>query len=129
MDPLLEMLGWDRVSVCRTDKNGYHVQNVKQTNAPYMQDLFSVRDFSYSIRNFKNILLIPKPRTNFLKRSFGYSGAVLYRLPSEVRKPLTLTRFRKGINDCCYTPPSPPPPPPPRTHTNTLKCCFVRLSV
>ena len=64
---------------------------------PYMQDMFLVRDFRYSIRHSKNILHEPKPRTDYLKRSLGYTGAVLWNgLPSELHKPLTLTRFKKG---------------------------------
>lgn len=39
-------------------------------------------------------------RTNYLRRSVGYSGAVLLNeFPSQLRKPLTLTRFRKGLSD------------------------------
>ncbi len=46
-----------------------------------MQDLFFARD---------NILQVPKPRTNYLKRSYVYSGAILWNgLPSKPRKPLT----------------------------------------
>ena len=57
--------------------------------------------FYYNIRHSENILHVPKPiRTDYLKRSLGYSEAVLWKgLPSElhVRKPLTVTRFKKGI--------------------------------
>ena len=65
-----------------------------------MQDMFSIRDFYYNIRRSENILYVPKPRTDYLKRSLGYSGAVLWNgLPSELRKPLALKRCKKGIND------------------------------
>ena len=78
-DPPFEMLAWDRVQ-----KIMFKMLN--KLTPPYMDDMFSARDFSYSIRTSENILQIPKPRTNFLKRSFGYSGAVLWNgLPSELR--------------------------------------------
>ncbi len=65
-----------------------------------MQDLFPSSTFLYSIRNSENILQVLKQRTNYLKCSFGYSGAVLWNgLSSKLRKPLTLTSYRKGIND------------------------------
>ena len=61
-----------------------------------MQDLFFVRDFSYSIRNSENILQFPKPRTYYLMGSFGYSRADIWNgLASELRNPLTFKRFRK----------------------------------
>ena len=36
----------------------------------------AARDFSYSIRNSENILQIRKPRNNYPKLSFSYSGTV-----------------------------------------------------
>ena len=67
-----------------------------------MQDMFSVRDFYYNIQRSENILHVPNPRTDYLKRSLGHSETALWNgLPSELRKQLTLTRFstKKGIND------------------------------
>ena len=62
--------------------------------------MIPARQFSYNIRKPENILQAPKPRTDYLKQSFRYSGAVLRnRFPSELRKPLPLTSFRKGTND------------------------------
>ena len=76
------MLAWDRTSVSRTKQKAVIMfKTLNKLTFPDTQDLFSARDFSYSIRNSNNILLIPKTRTNFLKRSFGYSGAVLYGVP------------------------------------------------
>ena len=44
--------------------------------------------------------MYPDQELTILKWSLGYSGAVLWNgLPSELRKPLTLKRFKKGIND------------------------------
>ena len=63
---------------------------------PYMQDMFSARDFYYNIRRSENILHVLKSRSDYLKkRSLGYSGPVLYwnGVPSELRKPLTLRRL------------------------------------
>ena len=65
-----------------------------------MQDMFSIHDVYYNIRCSENILNVPKPRTDYLEVKSWYSGAVLWNgLPSELRKPLTLKRFKKGIND------------------------------
>ena len=63
----------------------------------------------YSLRNSDNKLALPNPRTDFLKRSFSYSGAHLWNsLPSDVRAIRSYTNFRNRIDhpDC-----------PPRTPT------------
>ena len=41
----------------------------------YLQDLFSERHTDYHLRDSFHKLNLPKPCTNYLKRSFGYSGA------------------------------------------------------
>ena len=42
----------------------------------------------------ENKLAIPLPRTNFYKKSFSYSGAILWNsLPSAVRQATFLTNF------------------------------------
>ena len=45
--------------------------------AVYLQDLFSERSSYYDLRNSSGKLTLPKPRTNYLKRSFSYRGAQL----------------------------------------------------
>ena len=63
--------------------------------------MFSVRDFYFNIRRSENILHLPKPRTGYLNRSLGYTGAVLWNeLSSELRKQLQ--GLKKGINDLYY---------------------------
>ena len=99
---LLDMLGQDRVSISRTKQKAVVMFiTLNKQMPPYMQDMFfSACDFYYNIWRSENILHVPKPRTDYRKRSLGYSGAVLWNgLPSDLRKPLTLTRFKKGIND------------------------------
>ena len=44
----------------------------------YLQRLFSQRDAEYNLRNLEGKLTLPKPNTNYLKRSFCYSGACLW---------------------------------------------------
>ena len=68
------------------------VKTLNKQMPPFIQDMFfvSVRDFYYNISRSENILNVPKP-------GFGYSEAVHWSwLPSELCKPLTLTRFKKG---------------------------------
>ena len=48
---------------------------------------FSVRGTGYNIGDSKMILNVPKPWTGYMKKSFCYSGAVLFNsLPQDIRK-------------------------------------------
>ena len=47
----------------------------------YLCNLFAPRTPNYYFRNAKKTLMLPKPRTDYLKRSFSYSGV----LPEEIR--------------------------------------------
>ena len=64
----------------------------------YLQEIFTSRVSSYELRDFENKLFVPKPRTDYLKRSFGYGGAVLWNiLPSELRSAQSLASFKRGL--------------------------------
>ena len=44
-------------------------------------------------------LNVPRPRTDYLKKSFCYSGAVLFNsLPQDIRTCQSLPQFKKAIN-------------------------------
>ena len=44
----------------------------------YLHELFSERHTDYHLVDSFHKINLPKPRTNYLKRSFGYSGALLW---------------------------------------------------
>ena len=63
----------------------------------YLQDLFSERHTD--MRDSLPKLNLPKPRTDYLKRSFGYSGALLWNSLSEnIRATRSIGQFNKKIN-------------------------------
>ena len=65
----------------------------------YLQDLFSERHTGYDMRDSLRKLNLPKPRTDYLKRSFGYSGALLWNsLPENIRAIRSIRQFKKKIN-------------------------------
>ena len=65
----------------------------------YLKGLFKPFSTDYGLRNSDNKLPLPKPRTDFLKRSFSYCGAHLWnRLPSNVRAIRSFTNFRNEID-------------------------------
>ena len=62
----------------------------------YLQDLFSERHTDYDMRDSLRKLNLLKPRTDYLKRSFGYSGALLWNsLPENIRRLDQLGRLRR----------------------------------
>jgi len=64
-----------------------------------LKGLFEPFSTDYGLRNSDNKLALPKPRTDFLKRSFCYSGAHLWKsLPSNVRAIRSFTNFRNEID-------------------------------
>ena len=60
--------------------------------------MFQYRNYKYSLRDSENRLALPKPRTDYMKQSFGYSAAVLWNdLPSSVRKITSLPNFEREV--------------------------------
>ena len=66
--------------------------------APLLHNLFlKVEDCqdNYGLRNRDTDLALPKPKTNYLKHSLRYSGAMLWNsLEKETKKAQTLASFK-----------------------------------
>ena len=66
----------------------------------YLQNLFHERSTEYDLRNSFQKLTLPRPRTNYLKRSFSYSGALLWNsLFENVTEIKSVRKFKEQIND------------------------------
>ena len=92
---LLNSLGWDNLSVRRAKQKANLMYKCINNLAPaYLCNLFAPRTPNYYFRNAKKKLMLPKPRTDYLKRSFSYSGALLWNnLPEEIRTSNSLGFF------------------------------------
>ena len=70
-------------------------------SAPNLRDKFNIRNTnlgSYNLRNTDINLSIPKPNTEYLERSFGYSSAVRWNsLPTQAKQTESLTIFKNLI--------------------------------
>ena len=65
----------------------------------YLRDHFemSAIDNFYTLRNRKLCLVLPKPQTEYLKKSFAFSGVKLWNtLPEDVKCSNSLSQFKKG---------------------------------
>ena len=64
-----------------------------------MFDLFTSRSTDYNLRNTEAKLNLPKPRTNYLKRSFSYNEAMLCNnLPVNIRMLNSLETLIREID-------------------------------
>ena len=70
----------------------------------YLSSKFVKRyETRYSIRDSVNKLIVPFPRTNFMKNSFSYSGAVLWNsLPCDMREAKSSSQLKRlaHLNFC-----------------------------
>ena len=67
----------------------------------YLRSRFVYRDnvSAYRLRNTENKLVLPQPRTDYLKRSFLHSGAQLWNgLPVDLRQASLLTDFKSKLS-------------------------------
>ena len=53
-------------------------KTIKKMTPQYLQEMFTIKENDYSLRDSDNKLIVPQPRTEYLKRSFSYSGALLW---------------------------------------------------
>lgn len=92
-DLVLKMLKWDDLSIGRKKNKVVLMFKVINNLKPqYLQKLFSSCNNNYDFRDCENKLALPKPRTNYLKRSFCYSGASSWNsLPSDLKLYESLT--------------------------------------
>ena len=101
-DFLIEELGWRKLESQRKNQKAIMVYKSLNELAPdYLRLLFNSRNTitSYTLRDTDGKLAVPMPRTNYLKNSFAYSGAMLWNsLPLHLRQASSLRQFKIG---CC----------------------------
>ena len=71
---------------------------LNEQSAPSLREKFiKIKDLNreYNLRSNDTDLALPKPKTNYLKRSFKYSGAMLWNsFPSEAKNASSLYQFK-----------------------------------
>ena len=64
----------------------------------YLQTLFSQRHSVYNLRDSEGKLTIPKPTTNYLKRSSSYSEAMLWNnMPKGLKNAVSVSHLKQLI--------------------------------
>ena len=98
LDDLFRALGWYQ----RLEQKSILMFKTLHGMTPdYLRSRFVYRDNAraYRLRNTENKLVLPQPRTDYLKRSFLYSGAQLWNnLPVDLRQASSLTDFKSKLS-------------------------------
>ena len=95
---LLELLNWKNLAF-KLNKLTLMYNILNNGTAPRLRDFFSARsdnNNNYNLRNYDTDLSIPKPKKEFLKRSFRYRGAVWNSLSYEAKTAQSIHSF-KGL--------------------------------
>ena len=80
---LFELLGWKSL----VSQRPMVFKSLQGLAPEYLCSKFVHRDSGYCLRDCVNNVNAPQPRTNYYKKSFSYSGAVLWNsLRLELRK-------------------------------------------
>ena len=93
---VLEEVGWNNLCTNRKMQKAilmYKVMN--NLTHMYLQELFVTTVSHYTLRYSEGKLLLPKRRTDYVKRSFSYSGASLWNsLPESLRSSSSISSFK-----------------------------------
>ena len=98
IDELFRALGWRKLKYQRLESAAIMMYKSLHGMTPeYLSSRFVSRNdvTSYRLRSTANKLALPQPRTNYLKKSFSYSGAGLWNsLSSDLRAATSLHDFK-----------------------------------
>jgi len=96
---LLNELNWDTLYLRRKKQKVTLMYKIMNGCAPeYLQNLLSKQENHYQLRNNEQCLKIPKPKTEYMKRSFFYSTKLWNKLPLDVRQITSIAKFKKAIS-------------------------------
>ena len=101
IDELFRALGWRKLKYQRSESAAVMMYKSLHGMTPeYLTSRFVFRNdiTSYRLRNTENKLALPQPRTNYLKKSFSYSGAGLWNsLSGNLRAATSLNNFKLNL--------------------------------
>lgn len=99
---LIDQLHWKRLCHSRAEHMTIMMYKVLNNMAPsYLRDHFKIYtlDNTYALRNKEMSLVLPKPLTEYLKKTFIYRGVQIWNeLPSQMRCEISLNNFKKSLS-------------------------------
>ena len=99
---VLNNLKWETLETrCFHAKATLMYKILNDLSAPKLSNSFvklNNTNINYNLRNIESDVALPKPYTNFLKRSLKYSGAILWNKPSyEAKTAQSLSDFKHKL--------------------------------
>ena len=98
---LRSQLKWKPLYECRREHILIMMYKVLNNMAPsYLRDHFEISGVNemYSLRKGKLCLVLPKAQTDYLKKSFAFSGAKMWNdLPEEVKCSININEFKARL--------------------------------
>ena len=99
---VLDKLGWQTLDEQRQKAKAKLMFKVLNNQGPKsLTNLFTSKSTEtpkYNLRGISSNVCIPKPRTNSLKKSFSYNGAVTWNsLPTDIKESKSVAQFVRKI--------------------------------
>ena len=79
--------------------NGYLFDEMMYTTSNDLAPKYLQSHSAYNLRNSEGMLTLSRPNTNYLKRSFSYSGAMFLwnNLPKSVKNAASVEHFKRNV--------------------------------
>ena len=96
---LPDELEWETLSSNRLKQKAILMFNTLNKRTPvYLQQMFSPSESAYNLRDSHGKLFVPRPYTDYLKRSFSCNGAsLLNSLPESLRLVTSRHALKTGL--------------------------------
>ena len=103
---LFRRLHWKNLRNQRLSAKAIMMFKILNGQTPdYLSNKFIFRNdtTSYRLRNSEMRLALPQPRTDYVRKSFSYSGAALWNsLPTDIRVSKTLGEFKTKLSNFSF---------------------------
>ena len=97
LDDLFRALGWRRLYYQRLEQKSILIYKTLHGMTPdYLRSRFVYRDniSAYRLRNTENKLVLPQPRTDYLKKFFVQRSSLVERLTLRLKTSVFTDRFQ-----------------------------------
>ena len=104
---ILNKLNWDNLETRRFKHKATLMFKIRNNRAPnYLNRYQQLSQHThYNLRGQDTDLVLPKPKTEYLKKSFLYDGAKIWNnLPPSTKKSKTILQFRRNLEDASLHP-------------------------
>ena len=96
------MLGWDSLDKIRSRNKAISMYKILNDHtAPSLKSLFTLKNNIQSTHNLRSSatdLALPRPKTEYLRHTFSYSGAKLWNsLPYHIKEANSVISFKSAI--------------------------------